>query len=100
MEFDENEAIKYIREHVAPEIAAGITDDDELLNLIDLIFDYFEANGLLEIDSDPENEDELDVDDLNAYVVRMLKKDKGANLNIEDVPALTEAYLDYEDSLE
>lgn len=98
MEFDENDAIAYMRGNVGPELAAKY-DDDELFNLIDLIYDYFESNGMLDIDVDDED-DALDVDDLNAYVVRMLRKDKGALLTADDVPAFVGAYLDYEDSLE
>ncbi len=98
MEFDENDAIKYIR-NIAPEEIANKYDDDELLNLIDIIYDYYEANGLLELDLD-DDDDELDVDDLCSYVARMLRKDKGATLSVEDAPAFVQAYLEYENSLD
>lgn len=97
MEFDENEAIKFMRANVQPELAARY-DDDELFNLIDLIYDYYESNGLLEIDAD-DDDDALDIDDLNSYVARMLRKDKGAALAPEDAPAFVAAYMAYEDSL-
>lgn len=98
MEFDENEAVKYMRSHVAPELSAKYNNDDELLNLIDLIYDYYEANGMLEIDLD--DSDDLDIDDLLAYITRMLKKDKGAILQPEDVAPFVDAYMDYEESIE
>lgn len=98
MEFDENDALEFMRGNVAPELASRY-DDDELFNLIDLIYDYFESNGMLEIDA-ADDDDTLDVDDLNAYVARMLRKDKGAKLSAEDAPAFVAAYLDYEDSLD
>lgn len=99
MEFDENEAVKYMRSHVPAELSEMYKDDDELLNLIDLIYDYYEANGLLDLDLD-DTDDELDMDDMLSYVTRMLKKDKGAKLQPEHVPAFVNAYMDYEDSLE
>ncbi len=74
-------------------------DDDELLNLIDIIYDYYEANGMLDIDLDDED-DELDVDDLCTYAIRMLRKDKGAKMQPDEVPAYVMAYLDYENSLD
>ncbi len=98
MEFDESDAIKYMREHVDAAIA-GKYDDDELLNLVDIIYDYYEANGMLDIDLD-DDDDELDIDDLCGYVERMLRKDKGAKLTADDAPSLIEAYIEYENSLD
>lgn len=97
-EFDENDAVKFMRESVDSAIAAKY-DDDELFNLIDLIYDYFESNGLLDLDA-CDDDDELDIEDLKAYVVRMLRKDKGAQLSADDACLFTDAYLAYEESLD
>lgn len=94
MEFDENDAIKAMRETVATAY-----DDDQLLNIIDMIFDYYESNGLLEIDSD-DDDDDVDTDAIIDYVKRMLRRDKGATVTDSDVEPLVKAYLDYEESLE
>ena len=91
-----------MRAEVDPALSAKYTDDDELLNIIDLVFDYQEANGLLDIDFDDDadsEDDELDVDDLLAYVVRMLRKDKGAKLSPDDAAPFVKAYLNYESTL-
>lgn len=72
--------------------------DDDLLNLVDIIWDYYEINGLLEIDLD-EDETEVSVTDIVDYANRMIRKDKGANIAPEDIPLLVEAELDYENSL-
>ena len=97
MEFDEAQAIKYMQTHVPAEIAPLCTDDDELTNLIDLVYDYYEANGLLDLDFDDlEDEEGVNFEDLMAYVRRMLRKDKDATLAPEAVEPLLRAYLDYE----
>ena len=57
MDFDENDAIAYIRAHIPADVAA-LYDDNELLNLIDIIFDYYEANGLLDLDIDDDDADD------------------------------------------
>ena len=98
MEFDESEAIKYMRRPVGEEVSAKY-DDDELLNLIDIVYDYYESNGLLELDLS-DDDDELDVEDLMEYISRMLRKDKRAQLSVEDARPLLEAYLEYEESLD
>lgn len=99
MEFDEKEAILYIRNKVGSSIAEKYSDD-ELLNLIDLIYDYLEANGFLEIEIDDDDDDEIDLEDLMVYVERMLRKDKGAELSISDARPMVEAYFEYENSLD
>ena len=98
MEFDEDDAIKYIRGHIDAELSS-IYDDDELLNLIDLVYAYYEANGLLDIDLDNDDEDDPDIDELREYIVRMLRKDKGAKLAPVHVMPILSAYLEYESSL-
>ena len=100
MEFDETQAIKYMQSHVPAEIAPMCGDEDELTNLIDLVYDYYEANGLLDLDFDDDTEDDdVDFEDLMAYVRRMLRKDKAATLAPEAVEPLLRAYLEYESLL-
>lgn len=96
MEFDEKDAIEYMRQHVDAALSAKYADDDELYNLLDMILTYLETNGFYDIDLD--DDDEVDVEDLKEYASRMLKKDKEAKLTGEDAGPFIEAYLDYEDS--
>ena len=99
-EFDENNAIKQMRSALPADVAS-IYDDDELFNVLDMIWEYYEENGMLEIDmEDDDDADEDIVGDLTDYVTRMLRKDKGAKLDPQYVRALVEAELDYESSLE
>ncbi len=101
MEFDENEAIQYMRSCVPEELSAKYPDDDELFNLIDLIYDYYEANGMLDVDlADDDDDDELDIDDLLTYIARMLRKDRAAKLVADDAEPFVRAYLSYEDTLD
>ena len=99
MEFDETKAIEYMREAIGRRAEAY--DDDQLLNLIDIIWDFYEENGLLDIDADEEIDDEEAVlDDLVAYARRMLRKDKESKINDDDIAPLIEAEIDYENSID
>lgn len=98
MEFDEDKAIEYIRQQLSDEIM-DLFDDDEILNVIDIIWDYYEDNGLLDIDMDDDEEDE-GCDAIVNHVISMLKKDKDAKIRIEHVEDIVKAELDYEKSLE
>lgn len=73
-------------------------DEDELLNIIDMIWDWYEDNGLLEIDTEADDED-VNVDALVKYVKKMLARDRDAQVDQADVETLVMAELNYEQSL-
>lgn len=98
--YSEDDAIKYIRQNVAAEIAEAYSDD-EILNIIDMIFDYYEQNGMLEIDDDLD--DDLSPEQLAAeitdYATRMLRRDREAKMQPEHLRPIIDAELAYEESL-
>ena len=80
MEYDENIAIKQIRK-VLSDKSNAIYNDDEILNVIDMIWDFYDENGMLDIDlEDGEDDSEAIYSELCDYVIRMLKKDKEAKI--------------------
>ena len=100
MEYDGNIAIKQIRKVLSNE-SNSLYNEDEILNVIDMIWDFYEENGMLEIDvEDGEDDSEAIYEELCDYVKRMLKKDKEAKVRPEDVPLIVKAEIDYELSLE
>lgn len=90
--YDENDAILFMRNHTTDELKDKYSSNDMLL-LIDAMFDYDEANSGHE-DFDPT------VDEIVAYVAKQLRKDTGNAIQPQDVKALVEAELQYELSLE
>lgn len=97
--YDENEAVEFIN-NTLREKGIATYDEDEILNVIDMIWDYYEENGLLEIDDDFEADEDEDISsELCDYIRRMLKKDKHAVIKVDDISAIVEAELEYEDSL-
>ncbi len=98
MDFDEQAAIDFIRTKL-PANSREQFDDDEILNVIDIIWDYYEDNGFLEMELE-DGPDELDVEDLKKYVKKMIAKDQASPLTFDDVDRIVDAELDYEDSLE
>lgn len=97
-EFDEAEAIAAMR-GVLTETEQSAYSDDELLNLVDIIWDFYEQNGMLDIDINDEDEDDDFLPDLIDYACRMIKKDKNAKLSIDSVERLVMAEIAYEESL-
>jgi len=98
MEFDEKQVIREMRNAISEE-SSRIYDDDELLNVVDIIWDWYDEQGLLEIDSEADDE-EVNVDALIKHVQRMLLKDKASPVQQSDVEPLVMAELRYEQSLD
>ncbi len=98
MEYDEKEAIKHIRTRLSAESNAEY-DDDEILNVIDMIWDYYDENGFCSMNFD-EGPDELDVDDLLKYVKKLVAKDRMSPLKVDDVELIVDAELEFEDMLD
>ncbi len=95
-EFDEKQAIAAMNASIAG--SGRQYDEDELLNIIDMIWDWYEDNGLLEIDTEADDED-INVDALVKYVKKMLARDSDAQVDQADVETLVMAELNYEQSL-
>lgn len=98
MEYDEKEAIKYIRTKLSPESNAEY-DDDEILNVIDMIWDYYDDNGFCSMNFD-DGPDELDTEDLLKYVKKLVAKDQMSPLKFDDVDIIVNAELEFEDMLD
>ncbi len=94
MEFDENKAVDFINSRLGDKKYPS----DEILNVIDMMYDYYEQNGMLDPDNDDDDTDDIEKE-LTEYVVKMLRRDKLAKIDVADVPAIVKAELDYEDSL-
>ena len=97
MAYDESDAIKYIREKSGNLL--DCYDDDQILNIIDIVWDWQEANGYLEIDADDADE-EIDIQALTDHAIHLLHKDKGNLVKDAHVRPVIEAELEYEDSID
>lgn len=99
MDYNEDSAVAYIRKNAT---TTRKYSADDVLEIIDIIWDYYEAKGLLSLDFDEDDDsaDGPDIDDLVAHTRKVLAKDKGTRILAEDVPALIQAELEYEAALE
>ena len=47
-EFSEDAAVKFIRERLSEDVASRLSDDD-ILDIVDAAYDYYDDNGLLDL---------------------------------------------------
>ena len=97
MNFDEDKAIQFIRNSVGEAISAKYSDDD-IIDIIDCVFDYYEINGLLDIDLDDDDE-VIDVDEVVDYAKKMIRRDRFSKIDLDDVEPLVIAELKYEEQV-
>lgn len=97
--FDEDQAVAFIRNYVGPKVSAQYSDD-EILYVIDIIWDYYERNGYLSLSADITDEEILDEDELVAYVKKEIHNDKELMMEPADIAKIVKGELEYEESLE
>lgn len=97
--FDEDNAIKFIRQELSKEVSEKY-DDDEILFIIDTIWEFYEKNGFLDINAKEVEEEELDPSELIDYVRKAVSNDQELLMDPKDIEDIVKAELNYEESLE
>jgi hypothetical protein len=97
--YDEDDAIRAIRESLSSEIKDKYSDDD-IVEIIDALWDYYEDKGLLSLDN---LDDDVEADDIEAIageLYKTLRKNGPEGLTVEDLCQIIKGEQDYEESLE
>lgn len=98
-EYDEDLAIAYIRKYVGEKISAQYSDD-EILYVIDTIWDYYEKKGFTKLNANLTDNEELDEEDLQKFVCKEIAADKELIMDPADLSSIIKGELAYEESLE
>jgi hypothetical protein len=99
VKYDEDKAIEFIRKTLTAEVNAEY-DDDDILYIIDIIWEWYEKNGYLDLNSEVTEEEEHDLSKLTDYVIAQLKKDKETDMDLTYVGQIVKGEIEYEESIE
>lgn len=99
VKYDEDKAIEFIRKTLTAEVNAEY-DDDDILYIIDIIWEWYEKNGYLDLNSEVTEEEEHDLSKLTDYVIAQLKKDKETGMDLTYVGQIVKGEIEYEESIE
>lgn len=94
VEFDENDAIEFINKELASKGKPQYGDDDLLL-LIDAMYDFYDDND----DFDSDFDEESNLEPLVDYVTKTISKDPDNSIKSEDVRDIVLAEIEYESTL-
>ena len=95
LEYDDDAAVKFILKMVPDELKGKI-NEDAVNYVLDVVYDYYEENGL--IDEDSTEEASIDEEEMLKYVMKAVKKDK-MELTEDEVQLVLDGEYEYGKSL-
>lgn len=93
--YDEDDAVKFILNFIPSEAKDRITDD-KIEYVLDVVYDFYDENGL--IDEDSTEEASIDEEEMFKFILKCSKKDK-MQLKEEDVQLILDGEYEYGKSL-
>ncbi|MGM9759761.1 MAG: hypothetical protein ACI30I_06555 [Parabacteroides sp.] len=96
--YDEDDAVKFIRNYIPQELKSRFKNDD-ILYILDLIYDYYESNGFMDEDESDDKIVEIDEDELIEYVIKNAKRDQVGQFEAEEIAYIVQGEMEYCDSI-
>ena len=96
--YDDDEAVRFIQNYL-PQDLKGKFSNDDILYILDLVYEYYETKGLFDDEDDDDKEIEIDEDEVVEYVIKNLKRDKIGRFEPEEVTFIVQGEMEYCDSL-
>ena len=97
--FDENDAIEFIRNYIPENIKNKYSDNDILL-LMDTMYDFFDEENDDEIYEEASADNEAYVNRIVNYVKKSIRKDPDNCIEMDDVKPLVQGEIEYENTLD
>ncbi|WP_029903413.1 hypothetical protein [Prevotella sp. 10(H)] len=98
IQYDEDDAVKFIQNYLPQEMKEKYTDD-EINYIIDIVYDFYDEKGFMDEDTDENSVVDIDEDEIVAYVLKYTKKDKVNNFTADDIAFIIQGELAYCDSI-
>lgn len=98
-EYDEEDAIRFIRNYLPAEENDLFTDDD-LLQVIDALWDYYDSTGATSLDNITEEEDEYpEASVIAPKLLKVLAKKGPKAINEDNLTLIIKGEIAYEENL-
>lgn len=93
--YDEDDAVKFIINFLPEEFKSKI-DDTKIEYVLDVVYEFYDENGL--IDEDSTEEASIDEEEMFKFILKCAKKDK-MNIGEEEIELILEGEYQYGKSL-
>ena len=94
--YDEDDSVKFIQNYLPQELKGKFSNDD-INYIVDLIYAFYESNGML--DDDGDDEIEIDEEEVVNYVIKNAQKDGVGKFEPEEITFIVQGELEYCDSI-
>lgn len=98
IQYDEDDAVKFIRNYLPQEVKDKYSDDD-INYVIDIIYEFYDDKGLMDDDVSDDAIVDIDEDEMVAYVLKNTKKDKIKDFSQEDISFIIQGEIAYCESI-
>lgn len=89
--------VSYIQDHLPAELKDKFSDE-QLYYIIDVIAEYYAEKGIF--DNDEDGYVDVNIDEVAEYVAQKAQKENFCTFCSDDLVAVVEAELDFEEQLE
>ncbi|MBQ7056715.1 MAG: hypothetical protein IJM84_02050 [Bacteroidaceae bacterium] len=89
--------VSYIQDHLPAELNDKFSDE-QLYYIIDVIAEYYAEKGIF--DNDEDGYVDVNIDEVAEYVAQKAQKENFCTFSSDDLVAVVEAELDFEEQLE
>ncbi len=97
--YDDAEAVAFIQKYLPIDLKDKFGEDD-ILYLIDLIYDFYESRGLIDMANDGEDETvEVDMDELVEYVIKNAQEDGVGKFTSDEITQVVQGEIGYCESI-
>ncbi|PVZ09318.1 hypothetical protein [Porphyromonas loveana] len=96
--YDDAASVAYVRNYIPQELKEKLSDDD-IVYIVDLIYDFYESRGYMDMAEDSDEVVEVDEDELVEYVVQNAKRDEVGLFTPEEIRFVVQGELEYCESI-
>ena len=94
--YDEDDSVKFIQNYLPQELKGKFSNDD-INYIVDLIYDFYESNGMP--DDDGDDEIEIAEEEAVTSVIKQAQNAGAGKSSPEDITFIVQGELEYCDSI-
>lgn len=92
--YDDEEAVQFVKDSLPEELKSKFSDDD-IIYIIDLIYDFYDSSGFFDGKGDEREIIEINEEEVIAYVVKNALSDGAGKYDANDIALIIKGEMDY-----
>lgn len=94
LEFDDDQAVDFIKNYIPIELKSKLNDDD-IVYFLDLIADFYQSRGYMEMEDDDDTVVEIDEDEMVDYIVKNARRDDVGSFTEDEIRFIVQGEFEY-----